>query len=235
MSSQKFTNLSERIQWLINECSLSQAEFADMLGISAGYVSQLLSGERTELSKQLTKLISYVFCVPEEWICSGKEPIEVKKNTYRYKLDQSGISEQNEKYLDFVFINQVRGEISAGGGLVPDNVIEMRIAFRKDWIEHRGDPENMSLIRVSGDSMEPTLFSGDLVLVDHGRNYIDPQGGIYAVAIDHQIMIKRIQLLLSTEKVVIISDNEKYRPIEIDSSQIKINGKIIWFGREIER
>jgi phage repressor protein C with HTH and peptisase S24 domain len=52
----------------------------------------------------------------------------------------------------------------------------------------------MSLIRVDGDSTEPTLLSGDLILVDHGRNYLDPHGGLYAISIDHSLMIKRVQL-----------------------------------------
>lgn len=136
---------------------------------------------------------------------------------------------------DFVYIPQVRGEISAGEGSVPDDVIELKIAFAKDWLKRRGDPKNLSLIRIRGDSMEPTLRSGDLVLVDHNRNYLDPQGGIYAVAMDNLIMIKRVQVLYPTDRVSIISDNPQYESIEIKSAEVRINGKIIWFGRELER
>ena len=93
----------------------------------------------------------------------------------------------------------------------------------------------MSMIRVRGDSMEPTLQSGDLALVDHGRNYVDPQGGIYAIAIDHTIMIKRLQVLHPSKTIRVISDNGRYEPIETDLDRLRINGKVIWFGREIER
>lgn len=138
---------------------------------------------------------------------------------------------------EFVLIPQVRGEIGAGGGLLPDNEVEMQIAFRKDWIKRKGDPRNMSLIRVRGDSMEPTLYSGDAVLVDHSRNFIDPEGGIYAISLGGIIMIKRLQSLYpAKKKVLIISDNKtKYEPIESDPEKININGKVLWFGREIER
>jgi phage repressor protein C with HTH and peptisase S24 domain len=71
--------------------------------------------------------------------------------------------------------------------------VDIKIAFRRDWIKKKGSPGNMSLIKVSGDSMQSTLLSGDIVLVDHGHNYIDPQGGIYAIAVDGEIMIKRVQ------------------------------------------
>ena len=136
---------------------------------------------------------------------------------------------------DFVFVPQVNGAISAGGGLVADDSVEMRIAFRREWIQRRGDPQNMSLIRVSGDSMEPTLLSGDLVLIDHNRNFVDPQGGIYAIALNDSIMIKRLQVIYPAKTLKIISDNNRYEPLEAMTDQVRVNGKVIWFGREIER
>jgi phage repressor protein C with HTH and peptisase S24 domain len=32
-----------------------------------------------------------------------------------------------------------------------------------------------------------------------------------------------------------ISDNAKYESMDVESDQIKINGKVIWFARELER
>ena len=133
---------------------------------------------------------------------------------------------------EYVFIPQVAGRISAGGGLEPDNTIELKMAFRKDWVERKGNPNDMSIIRVLGDSMEPTLQSGDLVLINHSRNYIDPQGGIYALAIDGQIMLKRVQLVPSKGHARIISDNPHYETEIVPLSQLVVNGKMIWFGRE---
>jgi len=117
--------------------------------------------------------------------------------------------------------------------VVPDNVIELRVAFRKEWIARKGDAKDMVLIKVSGDSMDPTLLNGDLVLIDRGRKYFEPQGGIYAIALDDTIMIKRVQLVGDCVKV--ISDNKMYDPFEVKADQVKINGKVIWFARELER
>ena len=91
---------------------------------------------------------------------------------------------------DFIYIPQMSDKISAGTGTVPYNMAEMRVAFRRDWLKRKGDPKNMSLIKVVGDSMEPALLTGDLVLVDHSRIRVDAQGGIYAIAINNEIMIK---------------------------------------------
>lgn len=135
---------------------------------------------------------------------------------------------------EFVFIPQMAGALSAGGGLAPEDYVEMRVAFRQDWIARKGRPENMSLIKVKGDSMAPTLLPGDLVLVDHSRNGIASQGGIYAVSLAHEIMIKRLQPL-PAGKILAISDNKQYTSFEIDQTDIHINGQVLWFAREIER
>ena len=82
--------------------------------------------------------------------------------------------------------------------------------------------------------MVPTLISGDLALVDHGKNYLDPQGGIYAISIDSQIMVKRLQIVFPGKHIKIISDNQFYPSIEISPQDLIINGKIIWYGREID-
>jgi phage repressor protein C with HTH and peptisase S24 domain len=137
---------------------------------------------------------------------------------------------------DFVLIRQVNGKISAGNGFLPDDSVDIQAAFRKDWIKRKGGkPDRMSLIKVDGDSMEPTLLSGDLVLVDHSRDTIASQGGIYAIAIDDEIMIKRVQPVFPDGKLRVISDNKQYDPFEIETGRVRVNGKVIWFAREMER
>ncbi|MBI3755761.1 MAG: hypothetical protein HY265_06345 [Deltaproteobacteria bacterium] len=184
------------------------------------------------------------FCSKEkvvlDWLLTGEgkvgrgKPSEYKEGGEEKPLM---VAEESAAYgdTDFVSIPMVSGKISAGKGLIPETAVELKLAFKKDWIQRHGDPRNMALIRVSGDSMEPTLYSGDIVLVDHNLNYIDPQGGIYAVAMNDVIMIKRVQVIYPSKKVRIISDNIKYKPLEASSEQVIINGKVIWFGREIER
>jgi len=136
---------------------------------------------------------------------------------------------------EFALIPQVAGSISAGGGRVPDDSSDFQCAFRRDWIKKkRGNPNNMSLIKVSGDSMEPTLRDGDLVLVDHGRNSIASQGGIYAIAINDEIMIKRVQPVFPN-KILAISDNKQYPAQEIATENVRVNGKVIWYARDLER
>ncbi len=242
--------LTERIAWTIEEIKddedldkgITDVELAKILGTNkdtlASYRRQkgLLKGEVIE------KLVSHYHFNPI-WLLKGLgEPFPGARAKYPEvcgpdPADYQAIPPQPDfPSDDFVFIRQVNGKISAGGSLMPENSADLQCAFRKDWIKKKGGkPSNMSLIKVSGDSMVPTLLPDDLVLVDHSRTTVTPQGGIYAISIDHEIMIKRIQVLFHENKLRIIGDNSHYESIEADPGTVKINGKVIWFGREMER
>jgi phage repressor protein C with HTH and peptisase S24 domain len=226
----------KRLKSIRNDMKFTQEEFAKRLGMAGFQIRDIESG-KVELSMPLAKLLHYEFLISEKYLFEGTEPaIDVEAaRSIDIKPEMIVDAEEDVEYGAFVFIPRVTGEISAGGGLLPDNTIEIKVAFRQDWIQRKGDPSKMSIIRVQGDSMEPTFMSGDIVLMDHSRNHIDPWGGIYAMVVDSKIMIKRLQVMTHLNKIRLISDNLKYETYEIDPDQVIINGKVIWFGREIER
>ncbi len=211
---EKLNTLGNRIKHLREQKGLTLQQVSESIKISSGYLSEVERDLKVPGS-DLVRSLKRLFNVSTDWLLEGE-----------------GSSIEENK---FIFIPQVKGEIGAGGGLTPDDMVEMKVAFKRDWIQRKGNPQKMSLIRVRGDSMEPTFLSGDLVMVDHSRNYVDPQGGIYAIAIDGEIAVKRIQVMFPSKRLRIISDNDRYESIEVDPDQVIINGKILWFGREIER
>jgi len=133
---------------------------------------------------------------------------------------------------EFFLINQTRGKINADG-IASD--LDAEIAFRMDWIKRKGTPESISLMKVSGDAMEPTLLSGDHLLINKSNTTVSLEGGIYAISVQDEIMIRRIQYMFRDNKLKIMCDNTRYDPIEADREQVMICGKVIWFGRDIER
>jgi len=208
-------------------------EVADLLGMTKSALSQRRN--RNSIPHDQIKRLCKEKNLSIEYILYGTG------NPYLIRPDKSGkadsvmgLSPAFEAEVEFVRIPQVSGRISAGAGLAPENDVDVKVAFRKAWIKKKGSPDKMSLIKVKGDSMEPTLVSGDMILVDHGRNFIDPQGGIYAIAIDDMIMIKRIQVL-GQGRIRIVSDNPRYEPIEMNANELIINGKVFWYCRDLER
>lgn len=90
--------------------------------------------------------------------------------------------------------------------------------------------KNIDAINVSGDSMEPTLNSNNIIFIDKTKNDIS-RDGIYAFTTIYGLFVKRIQKRVDG-KLDIISDNKDY-PIQVmNKDEIKVLGKVISsFGR----
>ena len=74
----------------------------------------------------------------------------------------------------------------------------------------------MALMRVAGDSMQPEICHGDVVLIDQSKRSIIP-GRIFAVGFEEAIYLKRIDMLPG--KVILKSVNEEcYPPVELSVS-----------------
>src|SRR3546814_2525614 len=66
-------------------------------------------------------------------------------------------------------------------------------SYLPKWLRGLGaDPRALSIIRVAGDSMAPTLIDGDDILVDGGDAAGRLRDGIYVLRMDDALMVKRI-------------------------------------------
>ena len=89
-------------------------------------------------------------------------------------------------------------------------------------------------MRVSGDSMEPDVLNGDVVLIDQGKTRIVP-GQMFAVGFEEAIYLKRIDI--APGKAILKSANPAYPPMELDirgqmSDLFRVIGRVLWCGRE---
>lgn len=148
---------------------------------------------------------------------------------------QASKNEPVPGYVAIPLFNDVRA--AAGAGAIngclekPDDAL----MFKADWIrfELGARPEDLNLIRVSGDSMEPTLRAGDVVLIDHRAQRPDREG-IYILRLGEMLLVKRLQALPGG-MVRVVSDNPAFAPWEISlekiGSDMAIIGRVVWSGR----
>ncbi|WP_456391166.1 S24 family peptidase [Profundibacter sp.] len=112
-------------------------------------------------------------------------------------------------------------DASAGLGTVPvSEAVADQIAFTRAWLIRHGIPADMSgLVRVRGDSMEPTIPDGSYVLVQFNIDQSNLKPGIYIIRLDDAIVIKRLQLSPKKEDnwISLISDNPSYPPTVINN------------------
>jgi phage repressor protein C with HTH and peptisase S24 domain len=134
---------------------------------------------------------------------------------------------------DFVYVP--RYETTANADLGTFGKERDRLAFRRDWMREMSlQPDRLALVEVSGDSMEPTLSVGDVVLVDLAQAEIRGDG-IYVLRRDGTLIVKRLQTTI-TGDVYIRSDNDRYPPDHVPREklgQVQVLGRIVWLGRRV--
>lgn len=124
---------------------------------------------------------------------------------------------------------------SAGSGsLIDTESIIGRWPFPLEYLRHSLSLRSprLSLIQVIGDSMEPTLKSGDAIMVDLADNNV-AQPGIFALYDGAAVVIKRVEKIPSSKpnKLRLISDNPRHTSYDVPAMDVNIAGRVVWFGR----
>lgn len=146
---------------------------------------------------------------------------------------------------DFAQVPLYKVWLAAGAGVEnrSEEVIDY-LAFRRNWLRRIDvSPSNARLVRVIFDSMEPTIWAGDVVLVDISKNALPTrirstedkrQPPIYALLDGDQARVKRVEMA-GDEEVLLISDN-KFHPTEKRSVRdISLIGRVLWWGHTVEK
>ncbi len=253
--------LSEVIIEVIKNYNLSNAKMAKKLNWNINAVDQHRRMARKP-DALFIEIFCKAYGVNPSWIISGKPPRYTKQAVLiedRLKFPEEQQPEKGvgglktslfavqgppvipkwEKPVQqelFDFVPMAEARLSAGGGsFVLSEASKEHYPFRRDWLQKVATAvRNLVIMRVVGNSMDPTIMDGDIIMLDRGRPGIFT-GQIYALGIDDNISIKRLELMAGTN-VRIISDNKsQYPAYEIDRVTIRILGQIIWFARQMIR
>ena len=137
------------------------------------------------------------------------------------------------EYL-YVPLYQVEAAAGHGHNVLGEEIIDF-LAFKNWWVrtELKSNPGDLAVIFVQGDSMEPTLSDGDVVLVDRSRNQLTGEG-MYVFRMENMLFIKRLQVI-GAGLLHALSDNPAYKALEFRPSDVDQNfsiiGRVVWAGR----
>jgi phage repressor protein C with HTH and peptisase S24 domain len=126
---------------------------------------------------------------------------------------------------------------SAGpGAIVNEGLGKPYFGFDERWLKAltATPAASLSIVRVEGDSMSPTLNDGDDILVDLGDCGDRLRDGIYVLRVDDALVVKRLALNPMGRRVTVQSDNPAYPDWpDCGLDEIHCIGRVIWSGRKV--
>ena len=107
------------------------------------------------------------------------------------------------------------------------------LAFRYDWLRKcRLQPDKISVIEVSGDSMSPILNDGDVVMLDHNR-CLPRVGKIFAVLTNNDELVVKFLVQMTDDgghrRYVLVSNHPEDEPRLLGENDTLI-GEVVWRG-----
>lgn len=204
------------LQRLCAERGEDFAGLSRMLGRNPAYIQQFVKrGTPRRLGEEERRKLARYFAISES-LLGGPE---------------------TDPSQNLVSVNRHSVAVSAGpGSIVTEELGKPYFAFDERWLKGltASQPENLSLVRVEGDSMAPTLNAGDDILVDLGDGPDRLRDGIYVLRVDDALVVKRIAVNPIGRRLTVQSDNPAY-PDWPDCGLADVNpiGRVIWSGRRI--
>ncbi len=206
---------------LENLCDQRGEDFAGlsrMLGRNPAYIQQFVRrGVPKELKEADRRKLARYFSVPESML--------------------GGPDTGDETQGGLIAVKRTFVQASAGPGAFPAaEPARPYFAFDERWLRALTGSATgkLSIIRVEGDSMAPTLSAGDDILVDIGDCMERLRDGIYVLRADDVLVVKRLALHPAGRRVTIQSDNPAYPDWpDCDIDDVHCIGRVIWAGRKI--
>jgi len=108
------------------------------------------------------------------------------------------------------------------------------LSFSKRWLCDQLDSDiaSLSLFHICGDSMSPTLYSGDVVLIS--RQHVMPSpAGLYVIHDGTDYCARRLECRYDNGRatVRVSCDNDFYASYESGLDALNVSGRIIWMSR----
>ena len=188
-------NIGGRLREERKRLGLTQTEFGEIGGVKLFAQSNYENGKRTPSAEYLAAVARRG--VDVAYVVTGMQGIQTSNS----HVENQSLSSVEIPVFDL--------EAAAGHGtpLDAENVI-YTFPLPSEFLDENGlNVSQCIMLTIRGDSMEPTLFDGDVVLVDKSINKPD---GVFLISSDGELRVKRVQRVAGGA-YILISDNTRYR------------------------
>jgi transcriptional regulator with XRE-family HTH domain len=218
--------VGERIQSLVGKDQTLE-QFAQDIGVSSRTLGNYLRGER-EPSYDFLRRVRTICGADINWLITGEGTPGTSPVARAGSTDQVAIPRCSFK------------PSTPDGPLTLSSDNETYLSVPRAWLA-RYLPQGSipGIMDATGDTMEPTITNGDLLLLDLSidRSAVK-EGGVFVISIDNTLLVKRFQLTLDNH-LLIRSDNDLYEQQKVTrefaEERITVHAEVVWVGGPVRR
>ncbi|MEP9179709.1 helix-turn-helix transcriptional regulator [Enterobacter cloacae] len=218
------TTLAGRLKEARSARGLTQKALGDLVGVSQAAIQKIETGKANQTTKLVE--IAHALGVRPEWLSAGSGEM---RNDGNQAAPAYSIAVDNDVFR----VDVLDLTVSAGPGsfMISEFVevlhaIEFTTEHARSLFGNRAQ-QDVKVMTVDGDSMCPTIQSGDRLFFDVSvRNFkVD---GVYAFVFGQHFHVKRLQM--QGLQLAVLSDNPAYKDwyvTEENQDQLYIMGKAL--------
>lgn len=220
---------AKRLDERMIQCGIGQKPLADLIGTTKQTIYKLANGI-TKISPEWAQKIAPHLNVTPEWLLMlGEEPDGCEAD-----LPPVVNTGEPDGYVAVPFISTRAG--MGGGGFVEGDYLGAPKYFEESFVrnELRARPADLRVIEVEGQSMEPVLHSGDVVLIDTRRHdVIEP--GIFVLFDGDGVVCKWVERVYGSEpaRLRVKSENNRFTTYDVMAEQVQVLGRVVWYARRL--
>lgn len=215
---------SARVRELMQTKGLSQSELARRVSVTQGLIAKIVGGKSAgsshlhKIARELGTSAAYL---------TG----EIDDPTEGAMMLPSAADMAAK--LDLVAVDQIELEYGLGGAVHDGPAAPVVRQFSRAWLKSVTDSPASALFitRGRGDSMQPTIHNGDMLIVDRSQRTVREQDAIWAITIGEIGMVKRLRV--RGENVMIVSDNVSLADERAHAAEVNVVGRVVFVGRRM--
>ena len=186
---------AENLRYYMNRAGKTQADLYKYMNVTSTTASAWYNGQKAPRLDKIEKIC--------RWLGITKNDLLEERNV-------------NSNYKEFKVARiPVLGYVAAG---IPIEEIEDIVDYEeipKDWL--RGGKKYFAL-RIRGDSMEPRMYDGDVVIVEKQD---DTETGAYVIAAVNGDHATCKRLMKYNDSIALLSLNSKYDPMIFTNEEVR--------------
>lgn len=213
--------LADRIRYVRKKLGMNQQELADVFGSTDGKIKGWEQEKTDSMKAKDALLLQNKFGFNQEWLMDGTGEKMLKRDELLLDDIQTTVN-LLDKNIVIPFYRDINA--SAGHGCTNEECKGTNITISKDMLPSFSN--KMEAIRVSGNSMTPTIEDEDIIFIDKNETEAI-NGKIYVLFLCDEVYVKRVFIEPKSKEIILNSDNPIFPQIKADCEDFRIIGRVV--------